>query len=278
MALETEGLDAEDAVVAPDPPERPRRAVPVNLGRADLHVHTHYSDGRQSPEDVVRAAAGRVDVLAITDHDVIDGALAARAVARASPELGIDVVVGEEVSTLNGHLLALFIEEPIPPGQPAEHTIDMIHAQGGLAIAPHLLHPIRYARRGHPPLAELVARLPIDALEVVNNTGPLSCFYDARAVVANDRWRLPAVGGSDAHDVRLVGSALTRFDGRGAGALRRAIHDARTHAHLNWSWTLGRLPRHALLKCQSFVRFTTRHRPPRTEPFSWRPASHDTRR
>lgn len=124
MALETEGLDAEDAVVAPDPPERPRRAVPVNLGRADLHVHTHYSDGRQSPEDVVRAAAGRVDVLAITDHDVIDGALAARAFARAHPDLGV----------------------------------------------------------------------------------------------------------------------------------------ARTHAHLNWSWTLERLPQHALLKCESFVRFTTRRR------------------
>jgi hypothetical protein len=61
-------------------------------GRADLHVHSLYSDGGQTPEAIVRAAAGRLDVVAITDH----------------AELGVDVVVGEEISTLNGHLLGLY--------------------------------------------------------------------------------------------------------------------------------------------------------------------------
>ena len=225
------------------------------FGRADLHVHTDRSDGRQRPEAVVVAAAGRVDVLAITDHDVIAGAVAARAFARAHPELGVEVVVGEEVSTLNGHLIGLYLEEPIPPGLSAERTVELIHAQGGLAVAPHVLHPIRYARRGHAPLADLLGRVPLDAVEVVNNSGPLACFYDARAVLANDRWMLSAVGGSDAHDARLVGSALTRFEGRDAAALRRAVANSRTHAHLNWSWTLDELPRHMLLKCGSFLRF-----------------------
>jgi len=146
------------------------------LGRADLHVHSHWSDGRQSPEALVLAAAGRVDILAVTDHDEVGGALLARRFARARPELGVDVVVGEEVSTLNGHLLALFIEERIPPGLTAETTVDLIHRQGGLAVVPHPLHPIRYARRGHRPLAELLEALPVDAVEVVNNSGPLACF------------------------------------------------------------------------------------------------------
>src|SRR5262245_63956503 len=87
-----------------------------SLGRADLHVHSWWSDGAQSPEDVVRAAARRVDVLALTDHDEIAGALRARDFARDHPALGVDVVIGEEVSTLNGHLLALFLEERVPPG------------------------------------------------------------------------------------------------------------------------------------------------------------------
>jgi pimeloyl-ACP methyl ester carboxylesterase len=85
-------------------------------GRADLHVHTQWSDGAQRPESIVNAVRGRLDVLAITDHDEIRGAFRAREWALARPELGVDVVVGEEISTLNGHLLGLFLEELVPPG------------------------------------------------------------------------------------------------------------------------------------------------------------------
>lgn len=227
------------------------------LGRADLHVHSHWSDGRQSPEALVVAASGRVDVLAVTDHDEIAGALLARAFARTRPDLGVDVIVGEEISTLNGHVLALYINERVPPGLTAARTVELIHRQGGLAVAPHPLHPIRYVRRGHCALADIIGSMPFDAVEVVNNTGPLACFYDARALVANDRWRLPVCGGSDAHDARYLGSGLTRFEGRDATALRRALAAGRTHAHLNWSWTLGRLPGHFRLKCVDALRFVS---------------------
>ena len=113
-------------------------------GRADLHVHTVWSDGAQRPEVIVEAAHDRqVDVVAITDHDEIRGALRARDWAREHPELGVDVVVGEEISTLNGHLLGLFLEECVPPGLSALDTISEIHAQGGLAVAAHPFHPLR---------------------------------------------------------------------------------------------------------------------------------------
>jgi predicted metal-dependent phosphoesterase TrpH len=64
-------------------------------GRADLHVHTVWSDGAQRPETIVEAARGRLDLVAITDHDEIRGALRGRDWAREHPELGVDVVVGE---------------------------------------------------------------------------------------------------------------------------------------------------------------------------------------
>src|ERR671916_3891 len=73
-----------------------RRLAPgLAWGRADLHVHSWWSDGGQSPEAIVRAASGRVDVVAITDHDELRGALLARDFSREHPELGVEVIVGE---------------------------------------------------------------------------------------------------------------------------------------------------------------------------------------
>lgn len=234
---------------------RPSSATGLVFGRADLHVHSCWSDGAQAPEDLVRAAAGRIEVLAITDHDRIDGALRAREFARDHPTLGVDVVVGEEVSTLNGHLLALYLEEVVPAGLTAARTIELIHEQGGLAVAAHPFHPIRYRRSGQPPLAVLIPDLPIDGIEVVNNSGFSSRVYDAWAAFRNAEWMLAVTGGSDAHDVAYVGSAVTRFEGRDAAALRCALAERRTRAHLEWTWTMGKLPRHFAVMVRSFVRW-----------------------
>jgi predicted metal-dependent phosphoesterase TrpH len=126
-----------------DPARRRSRRESIPTGRADLHVHTAWSDGAQRPAAVVDAAAGRVEVLAITDHDEIRGALEAHDYAAAHPELGVEVVVGEEISTLNGHVIGLWLGERIPPGLTAERTIDEIHAQGGLPDAPLPCLPYR---------------------------------------------------------------------------------------------------------------------------------------
>lgn len=225
------------------------------LGRADLHVHSHVSDGSQSPETIVRAAAGRVDVVALTDHDEIAGALRAREYARARPDLGVDVVVGEEISTLNGHLIGLWLQERIPPGLTALETIALIHAQGGLAIAAHPFHPIRGAARGHRSVGATIDDLPLDAIEVVNNAGVFSRLYDAWAAVRNLEWMLPVTAGSDAHDVWYLGSALTRFAGRDGAALRAALTHGRTRAEVAWAWSADKLPRHARLQLRAMLRF-----------------------
>ena len=224
-------------------------------GRADLHVHSSWSDGSQPPEALVRAAAGHLDVLAVTDHDEIRGALEARRFARAHPELGVDVVVGEEISTLNGHLLGLYLQECIPPHLSAAHTIDLIHAQRGLAIAAHPFHPVRGVARGHRTIAQLIPDLPLDGIEIVNNAGIFSWLYDAWAALGNVEWALPVTGGSDAHDVWYVGNAVTRFAGRSAEDLRQALLSGLTRAHRDWSWTCDKLPRHLRLQLRAALRF-----------------------
>jgi predicted metal-dependent phosphoesterase TrpH len=225
------------------------------LGRADLHAHTTWSDGAQRPEAMVAAASGRVDVLAITDHDEIRGAVAARDYARSQPLLGVDVIVGEEISTLNGHLIGLYLEERVPAGHTALRTIELIHAQGGVAVAAHPFHPVRGRSRGYPCIGHMLPDLPVDAVEVVNNAGVFSWLYDAWAALHNTEWMLPACGGSDAHDVWYVGSGVTRFEGRDAAALRRALEQSRTRAHRAWAWTADKLPRHVHYQSRSLIKF-----------------------
>jgi hypothetical protein len=205
-------------------------------------VHSRWSDGGQTPEAIVRAAAGRLDVVAITDHDEIRGARRAREYAREHPELGVDVVVGEEISTLNGHLLGLYLRERIRPGLTAQETIRLIHAQDGLAVVAHPFHPLRGTARGHRSIGRLIPDLSLDAIEVVNNAGVFSQFYDARAALRNLEWMLPVTAGSDAHDVWCLGSAFTVFPGHDATDLRRALGTGRTRAVCNWSWSVSKMP------------------------------------
>ena len=87
----------------------------TRFGRADLHLHTMASDGTATALTMLeRAEAEGLDVIAITDHDRIDAALAARA-ASSARKMRVQVIIGEEVSTLQGHLLALFIRELVRP-------------------------------------------------------------------------------------------------------------------------------------------------------------------
>lgn len=192
------------------------------LNTADLHMHTTYSDGTATVvETLERAAQLGLRVIAITDHDEIAGAHEA---ARLAREYGVEVVVGEEVSTAEGHLLALFIDEWLPPRRPAAETIAAIHAQGGLAIA---AHPYDWAIQslGAGGLRQRVATdWPLDAIEVFNAS--LSglrnrCNLAAQRVAAE--LGVTAVAGSDAHSVSTLGRGLTRFAGTSANDLYRAI-------------------------------------------------------
>src|SRR5919201_3532419 len=107
------------------------------LGKADMHLHTLYSDGTASLAEVLAYVEYHtdLDLVAITDHERIDGALRAREL-HAAGDHSFGLVVGEEITTRRGHVLALFLTERVPALRPLGETLERIHDQGGIAIAP----------------------------------------------------------------------------------------------------------------------------------------------
>jgi predicted metal-dependent phosphoesterase TrpH len=204
------------------------------LSVADLHIHTRFSDGADSPAEVVEHARDRgLHVIAITDHDRIDGALIA---ARHSGlRIGVEVIVGEEVSSRDGHILGLFLKRRIAPGMSAADTVAAIHDQNGLAIAAHPYWRSRpLAHRQAPSgVGRQIAEVDFDAVEVINGGITPSMFVaNMRAAWAKERIGKSEIGGSDAHVKQAVGGAVTLFEGSTARALRKAIERGRTMARL----------------------------------------------
>jgi len=203
------------------------------LGRADLHIHTLASDGTAGVVDILEhvEANTELDVIAITDHERIDAAVAARTIARDRGS-GVEVVVGEEVTTLGGHLLALWIEQPIKPFRSLRSTIAAVHDQGGLAIPAHPLVPYPLCAQGFV-LRRLLAddeRYRPDAIEAFNPT-TLGRPWHGRVVRFAEEHGLARVGNSDAHSLEAVGIGYTTFEGRDGAALRAAIANRTTHHH-----------------------------------------------
>jgi len=196
------------------------------LSKADVHVHTKYSgfgqykaikfpESTSRPEDVVDIARKLgLRVLCVTDHNSIKGGLKAREYAKRYDD--IEVVVGAEMMTSQGEVIALFIEEDIPKGLTAVDTIERIRAQNGLAIAPHPFS------RHVCALGLRVDELDIDALETING-GHLDGYANAAAKKHAESGRWAVVGGSDAHSLGQLGCAHTAFPGETAEDFRKAI-------------------------------------------------------
>lgn len=168
-----------------------------------LHIHTHYSyDSNLSPTTLVDVARRMgFDCIAVTDHNLIDGAREAQATG------GIRVIVGEEISSRDGHIVGLFLERPVPPRMSGEDTCAAIHEQGGLALAAH-----PFASLCRNSLGGALDRLTshLDAIEVHNAQNPLP-WEDWRAARFARASGLPAYAGMDAH-LRWLPSAYQYMD------------------------------------------------------------------
>jgi predicted metal-dependent phosphoesterase TrpH len=178
---------------------------------ADLHTHSRASfDALTSPAALIRTAARRgLTHLAITDHDRIDGALEARERARAiAPEL--TVIVGEEVRTADGDLICLFLDEPIPPGLPADETIARARAQGAIVGVPHPFDRFRGSLLRDARLQRLAD--VVDWIETHNARIAVGKGNQLAAEFAHEH-RLPGIAVSDAHSSFEVGVAYTVLDG-----------------------------------------------------------------
>jgi predicted metal-dependent phosphoesterase TrpH len=217
---------------------------PGRLGRADLHIHSAASDGTAPVtailDHVVRR--GDLDVIAITDHERIDAALAARAMAE-DRGLPIEVMVGEEVTTLGGHLLALGIDRRIRPYRSLRSTILAVHEAGGLAIPAHPLVPYPLCAQGwvlRRLLDDPDTGAHPDAIEAFNPTA-LGRPWHGRVVAFADRHGLATVGNSDAHALDAIGIGWTTFPGRTAADLRAAILAGTSRHHGSFHGTAGQL-------------------------------------
>jgi predicted metal-dependent phosphoesterase TrpH len=204
-------------------------------GAADIHLHTCHSDGQPTVRELLDHVVARttLDVIAITDHDTIAGALEAQELVRRHG-YAVEVITGEEVSTRDGHLVGLFLHECVPAGMSARDTVAAIHAQGGLAFAPHPFFRA-HQEEGKPTmmvgLGALVADLDLDGIETINAT-PFLGPANRRAHHYNKMvMRLPALGNSDGHILRAVGKGYTAFPGKTARHLYQAIRAGDTAAY-----------------------------------------------
>lgn len=203
-----------------------------SLGKADMHLHTLYSDGTASVQDMLDHVAERtdLDLVAITDHERIDGALRARELHDAGT-YPFELVIGEEITTRRGHVLALFITERIPALRPLPETLERIHDQGGIAIAAHPMAPLtpslgtRSLRAAH---AAPDPRHRLDAIELMNPSAAGRARRDARNRLNTEELGLAPVGNSDAHVAEGIGSAWTWFPGSTAADYRAAVETRST--------------------------------------------------
>jgi predicted metal-dependent phosphoesterase TrpH len=214
------------------------------LSKADLHIHSFFSDGKPSIEEILAYTEKKtnLDVIAITDHDTINGALHAAELA-TKRKYRFEVIVGEEISSIEGHILGLFLHEKIEPNQSAHETLKQIHAQGGIAIAAHPFYNsgMNNGRtiwaRGVGATTLIQEKNHWNAIETVNAT-PTFEEENLRAKYLNRIILLRSeTGSSDAHILQAIGKGYTLFEGKTAEELRTAILDHETQA-MNDKWDL----------------------------------------
>lgn len=207
------------------------------MANADLHLHTDFSDGLHTPRQVVQSASrAGLQIIAVTDHDTLEGAFRAKEYSRRRADLGVEVVIGEEISSLNGHVIGIFLEKFIPARLTAKRTVELIHQQGGIAILAHPYH-IYTGRSGAEPRAvELIDEIPFDGVETVNHGDAFSFWSNRRALKALARRPIAQIGCSDAHNVRFIGMGYTEFVGNTSEDLKRAILRRETVACYHRAW------------------------------------------
>ena len=180
-----------------------------DLWRIDLHLHTDASwDSAVSPEKVIDVARRRgLSRIAVTDHNSIQGALAAQAIA---PDF---VIVGEEIKTTHGELIAYFVRERIPPGLSLQETIQRIREQGGVVGVSHPLDRLRREAIGREALLPILPL--VDCVEGFNARVIFPSDNTLSVALAKEHG-LPCTAGSDAHSALEIGRAYVEmppFDG-----------------------------------------------------------------
>lgn len=210
--------------------------------RVDFHCHTKYSrDSLTSPERLLDVCRQRgLDRLVVTDHNTIAGALAAQ---KLDP---YRVIIGEEIMTTEGELLAFYVNDEVPAGLTPEEAISRLRSQGAFIS---VSHPFDVLRSGHWSLETLLRILPlIDAIEIFN----ARCLHNKYNTQAQDfahKYKVPGTAGSDAHaDFEIGRASLVLPEFSDANSLKISLAQASLRAKLSPAWvhlasTLAKLGR-----------------------------------
>ena len=198
--------------------------------RIEFHCHTIYSkDSLTTPEKLLETCRRKgIQRVVVTDHNTIAGALAARSL---DPEM---VVIGEEIMTTQGELLAAFVREEIPPGLSPQEAIAELRAQGAFIS---VSHPFDHWRSGHWEEEHLLEILPlVDAIETFNARCMLPSFnHQARNFAG--KHGLTGTAGSDAHAAYELGKATMLLpDFQDASSLKKALENVSFDASLSPPW------------------------------------------
>ena len=226
----------------------------------DLHTHTKYSSrcGVAEPEDLVKVAISKgLDGIAVTDHDTIKGAIGAKKFETSD----FKVIIGCEVTTTNGELIGLFLQDEVKSRNPIE-VIQEIHDQGGIVVVPHPFDRYRSAR-----FNDLNLFLEqVDAIEVFNSR----CISNKSNQLARDfaikhgtKYNLSMVGGSDAHYLNEVGLGYTRIvdvEGDNKNDVINCVKDGLENANTDGRGRKSSLINHARTKLHKWGNSNVNHR------------------
>jgi len=190
----------------------PHLAAPLANGwvRVDMHSHTMWSgDSTTTPDEIALSIeACGIDVLCVTDHNAIKGAV------ELAEHLPCRVIIGEELKTHAGEIIGLFLSERVPIGVPPAEAARLIREQGALVYIPHPFDPMR-RNLAETAMRSLADDGMIDAIEVLNAKTSLQSL-NRKAVEFAEEYDLAGGAGSDAHVPLALGSAYVEmpdFDG-----------------------------------------------------------------
>ena len=172
--------------------------------KLDLHLHSHYSeDGSGSPKEIINTLKKRgLSGMSITDHNTLEGSLKAEKIAPKD----FLVIPGVEISTQDGHLIALNVRKNIEKKLSVEETVDNITDQGGIPIVPHLYRNLSGIKK--EKLKRIINKISV--IEVFNSCStPQTNLKTARIA---KKFNLGGTGGSDSHESEYVGLGYTTID------------------------------------------------------------------
>ena len=176
----------------------------TELWNVDLHSHTLWSKDSLSKFETVIGLCKKRNIhrIAITDHNTAEGAMAMQKIA---PDL---VIVGEEIMTTEGEILAYYVQESIPAGLTPVETIRRLRDQGAVISVSHPFDRLRKGAWGEEALTRIVQQ--VDAIEIFN----ARCLYEddnRQALEYAQKYNLKGTAGSDAHSSPEYGQAMTQL-------------------------------------------------------------------